>query len=600
MKLGSVLDFNTQGDGKLRLRGTLVQSESGTESYIGCYRGVWNSAYTYYEGDEVSYTHEGTTSTYRYVNATATKGHTPTETLYWQVIAAGVKGEDGTSVKIKDTAYYHFSTLAEAQAATVEAGRKCLIDGTGETVGQPYIAKKYGSGWGTLAVEEGDGYLMYDTGDLWIATATYWQNVGNIKGDKGDTGDTGATGNYTELRFAKNGSTTTAPTLNRTALAPRGWSTTTPTVSTGEYLWVTMAVKTGDGKTLVSQWSTPFRTTPYDGKNGDNGESPVMVYRGVYDSSKTYYGNKNRLDCVKQGTAYYIARIDAGTFSSPAPPDTSKWNAFGASFESIATNLLLAEGANIGDWFISGGKIVSTLDSGNKIELDAKNKRIRVYSVSSGAEYQQETLSNVYIDIDANTGIVKTRDSSYNTAYISPTGIFANRAGTQCVAASTGCDQRASLVGLGFGALNKSSWGMDTDERLVAGVYGNASNTGTAPYYGGYFFNLKVKGLVLGIKYITSSGVYLTDAMTHVVGFGSSRYIVYLPAATREGQTIFLKQWWSGSLRIYPRSGQKLYDDHTENEYYDVSEGQMVIATFAKAAINGESVEVWLINRIKY
>ncbi len=427
MKLGSVFDFNSQGDGKLRLRGTLVQSESGTESYIGCYRGVWNSAYTYYNGDEVSYTHDGTTSTFRYINATASKGHTPTETLYWQVIAAGVKGEDG-----------------------------------------------------------------------------------------------------------------------------------------------------------------------------EDGESPVMVYRGVYDSSKTYYGNKSRLDCVKQGTEYYIARIDAGTFSSPAPPDTSKWNAFGASFESIATNLLLAEGANIGDWFISGGKIVSTLNSGNKIELDAKNKRIRVYSVSSSSTYQQETLSNVYINIDAETGQIEARDSSYNTAYISPTGIFANRAGTQCVAASTGYDQRASVVGLGWGNLNKGTWSFGADEKLIAGVYGSASNSGTAPSYGGYFYNLKVKGLILGIKYITSSGVYLTDAMTHVVGFGSSRYIVYLPAATREGQTIFLKQWWSGSLRIYPRSGQKLYDDHTENEYYDVSEGQMVIATFAKAAINGDNVEVWLINRFKY
>ena len=88
--------------------------------------------------------------------------------------------------------------------------------------------------------------------------------------------------------------------------------------------------------------------------------------------------------------------------------------------------------------------------------------------------------------------------------------------------------------------------------------------------------------------------------MSFVVGFGSTRYIVYLPASTREGQTILLKQWWTGSLRVYPRSGQKIYDYHTENEYYDVGEGQMLIATFVKAAINGESVEVWLVNRIKF
>ena len=39
-----------------------------------------------------------------------------------------------------------------------------------------------------------------------------------------------------------------------------------------------------------------------DGKPGDKGEkgdSPVLVYRGIYDSSKTYYGNSKRLDAVK-------------------------------------------------------------------------------------------------------------------------------------------------------------------------------------------------------------------------------------------------------------------------------------------------------------
>lgn len=59
MKLGDSLEFNKEGDGKLRLKGTLVQSESGTESYIGCYRGVYNSSYTYYNGDEVIYSVNG-------------------------------------------------------------------------------------------------------------------------------------------------------------------------------------------------------------------------------------------------------------------------------------------------------------------------------------------------------------------------------------------------------------------------------------------------------------------------------------------------------------------------------------------------------------
>ena len=502
LKLGDALIFNSDGTRKLILKGTMVQSESGATEYIGCYRGVYNSAYTYYQGDEVSYNVNGMTSTYRYIYATPSRGVPPTSTVYWQVIAQGAKGQDG------------------------------------------------------------------------------------------------ADGNYTELRFAVNGSTTNPPTLNTTALNPTGWSTAMPTVNKGYYLWFTRAFKTGNGGQLVSNWSTPVRMTAQDGKDGANGKSPVMVFRGQYDSSKKYYGNDNRLDAVKYGDTYYIARIDAGEFSTPAPPDSSKWNAFGASFESIATNLLLAEGANIGDWFISGGKIVSTLTGENKISLDAKNSRIEVVSASSGGAYSQENLGS-RIDIDANHGIVEARskDGYSATSYISPTGILSNRAGTQCVAACTGMTQRAAICGLGYGNLNKDDWQFGRDSNLIAGVYGYSSNSGTAPDYGGYFLKLKAKGLILETKYIETSGTYLTDTITNVVGFGSSRLNVYLPAATREGQTIFVKQWWSGSMRFYPRSGQKIYSDTSENEYYDFRRGQGGIFTFVRSRINGESVAVWLVSR---
>lgn len=568
MKLGSVLDFNSEGDGKLRLKGTLVQSQSGEENYIGCFRGKYNSSYTYYQGDEVTYTVNNNTSTYRYINATPSRGIAPTNTVYWQIIAQGSKGEngaDGTSVKIK-------GSLDNASQLPASGN------------------------------EEGDGYLI--DGNLYVWDGSKWKNVGTIKGDKGDPGSPGAPGedaDYYELRYAKNGSTTSPPSLSKTSVNPSGWTTTQPTLSAGQYLWLTIAKKSADGKTLVQQWSTPVRITPYDGKDGADGSSPVMVYRGVYDSSKTYYGNKYRLDCVKQGSTYYIARVDAGTFKGIAPPDANKWNSFGASFESIATNLLLAEGANIGDWFIKSGKIVSTLASGNIIELDAKNNRIQITSARSGGDYSMETSLGSIIRLDAYSGIVETRSKTSNyTSYMSPSGLFANRAGTQCVAASTGYDQRASVCGLGWGNLSKSAWSLGTDEKLVAGVYGTASNSSTAPYYGGYFRLLKAMGLVYGTKYITSSGVYLTDYMSLVVGFTNGRANVYLPASSREGQTIILKQWWTGYMRIYPRSGQKLYDDNTENEYYDVGCGQEVIAHFVRASINGENVQVWLLSRYKF
>lgn len=570
MKLGSVLDFNSQGDGKLRLQGTIVQSQSGAEEYIGCYRGVYNAAYTYYRGDEVTYTVNGMTSTYRYIYATPAKGVAPTSTAYWQVIAQGSKGADG------------------------EKGTSITIKGTlSSSANLP-----------TPPADPSDCYVIGQ--DLWVWDGSKWYNAGQFKGDKGDKGDAGddgADGNYTELRFAVNGSTTTPPALSTTTLNPSGWTTTVPTVSTGKYLWMTRAVKTGDGATLVSQWSTPVRMTPYDGKDGANGKSPVMVFRGTYSSTKTYYGNDNRLDCVKYGDTYYIARIDAGTFSGKAPTNTAYWNSFGASFESIATNLLLAEGANIGDWYISGGKIVSTLENGNRIELDAVNKRIRIISSSSGGDYSQETLGS-NITLDANSGIVEARATGGTSAvsYLSPTGVFANRAGTQCVSSTTGMTQRAAIVGLGFGNLNRDAWSGNSDSNCLAGVYGVASNSGTAPCYGGLFQILKAYGLILNVEYINSTvtSKYIYDSDSMVVSFTTKTCVTYLPAATREGQIIFMKQVGTGIMRVYPRGSQLLYDDNTQNDYYDVGCGQMLIAVFCRCSINGVSSEVWWVNRIKW
>lgn len=537
MKLGDALDFNSAGDGKLRIKGTIVQSQSGQESYIGCYRGEYNASYTYYNGDEVTFTKDGNTSTYRMFSDTPVNGIEPTNTLYWQVVAQGSKGADGTSVKIKGQAYAHYSTKEEWD----QDRRKpvVLIDKytltSGETTEDKYcVVKKLGrpfagaaEGWMTVYAEEGDTYIMNSddealNGCMYVPQTDKWQNVGRIKGDKGDTGQEGAAGKFTELRYAKNGSTTTPPALSKSRLNPSGWTTEVPTVASLEYLWQTTAVKSGDGKTLLSQWSTPVRVTPYngvdgqdgaDGKDGTNGRgirsvteyygvsqnsnvrptvwsvskvptlsetnkylwnyeriiytdgssvttpaviigcygdkgrgivsitemylatnlstgvtkntigwsssvqdisasrpylynyeiikytdntteetdvaligrwgadgsdgqdgrdgvSAASVYRGEYSSTKRYYGNSFRIDIVKYNSAYYISRVDApngsGGFTGVAPTNTNYWNAYGASFESVATSLLLAELANIAGFIFRNNRLESqTLSDGS-------------------------------------------------------------------------------------------------------------------------------------------------------------------------------------------------------------------------------------------
>lgn len=445
MKLGSVLDFNSEGDGKLRLKGTLVQSQSGEENYIGCFRGTYNATYTYYQGDEVVFTVSGVTSSYRYINETPGKGIEPTRSTHWQVIAQGSKGDkgdqgiqgipgqDGEPGKDGKTSYFHikyssvpnptsasqmtetpsdyvgtYVDYTEADSEDPAKYKWARFKGYNGNDGLPgvngadgktsYLHIKY-SDDGGLSFTRGVGMRLLKAGAISLVgsgvkfldeagkTTAGWNGetpgkwIGmyhdftkedsldpamytwtKIKGEDGGQGEKGDAGNFTELRFAKNGSTTTPPELVSSDIDPSGWTTAMPEVGTAEYLWMTSAVKNGAGTVLISQWTIPVRVTPYDGKDGQDGEdgkSPAMVYRGEYSASKTYYGNQYRLDCVKYSGTYYIARIDAGTFSGSAPTDTNKWNPFGASFESVATQLLLAENANIAGWIFRNNRLES-------------------------------------------------------------------------------------------------------------------------------------------------------------------------------------------------------------------------------------------------
>lgn len=417
---------------------------------------------------------------------------------------------------------------------------------------------------------------------------------------------------YQEYRFAKNGSTTSAPSLVKTDAEPSGWTTTQPSVGTLQYLWMTIATKSATGA-LLTNWSDPVRITPYDGKDGENGKSPALVYRGVYDSRKTYYGNQYRVDAVKHNGIYYVARIDAGSFSNVLPTSTSKWNPFGAQFESIATNLLLAEGANIGDWFISQGKIVSTLETGNKITLDAKGGEVLLETSDNDydnimSEYGNQFGANIRLSLNRGNVEVHAKNSpsySTGTSYLSPTGIFSNMAGTDGMPSSSGYTHRGAIVGLGFANVAKRTWSVNMVDTIIAGVYGRADNSGTAPAFGGFFYNLYAGGLILGRKCITESGTkghssYLSGSDSVVIGYSHYDETVYLPSNPTEGQVIFVKQWWSGKMTFKPLTGHCIYDDTSENFDYPFAEGQGGMFVFTIGYVNDVKKEAWIVSRWKF
>lgn len=632
----SYFDWNTKGDKKLRLKGTIVQSESGDESPIGCFRGVYDNSYTYYWGDEVIYDDGTGYSMYRFVSKNPVKGISPNNSNYWIIVAqrgvgisntdvlyaisssnttAPTSGWQTTAPAWKDGYYIWSKTkVVYTDGDIVYTDAACITGGKGETgngissiIEQYYLSSSATSllngSWSNSRPTWKNGWY------IWTRSVINYTNGNSITteaicvtGEKGETGDDGINGDYFEYRYAVNGSRSTPPSLSKTSRNPSGWSTTVPTVGNLQYLWFTVAKINGETNSLIQNWSTPARQTPYDGVDGRNGDTgPTMVYRGVYGSSKVYYGTSKRVDAVKYNGHYYVARVDAGNgFQNHVPTDTAYWNDFGAEFESIATNLLLAEGANIGDWFMSGGKIVSTLLYGNKIILDASMARILIESSRSGGDYSESQYQGSKITIDANNGLIEARSKSNSrVAYMSPTGIFCNNAETQAVSAILGYTHKASIVGIGFGTVNKSDW---NNENFLAGVYGRASNSGTAPAYGGFFQNLMAAGLFLHRKAIeeSSSSVYLSETDSLVIGYSRKQQIVYLPSDGVIGRTIFFKQWWTGYMRVYPRSGNVLYDDHTQNDYYDIGEGQGAIFHFTVGYVDGVKKSAWLVSRYKF
>lgn len=882
----SYIDYNVQQRGQITLHNVRLLSTSGDSSEIGVYRGEYNASYVYYKGDEVSYTNNGVTATYRYIYSEPTKGYAPTVGTYWQCIA---KGKDGR------TSYTHFKYSND--------GGLSFTGNNGEDPGS-YLGQ----------------YTDFEEMDSSDPTRYTWAL---IQGEAGNSGVDAAASSYFECRYAKNGSTVEPPTLDATALEPRGWSLQMPSVGKLEYLWMSMAQKsklveqtychipftakdgckdkTGNYSTelgsggsivtegdrqflslpndsdlrikydlpfgenftiffwfktdqkkigwaiqdaaftlnmkemdvkpgtwmhlafrfsdrtvscflngarqataslnkkligftvydsnmyasancydefrmvngalddvdivkvyqdkadkLLSNWSVPTRISPYDGKDGvsimaryssdkqnwhtsfktgdlwmqtssDSGntwgeackivgeagtngkytdysfatskdlttkdvftsptiyttwsDAPVAttkdypylwmkvvevdsngkksqarytrltgdpgkdgvdgapgtpgkdgrdgidgkdgrdgtdgyslapIYRGEYSASKTYYGTQYRVDIVKYNGIYYVARVDAGTFSNVAPTNTSKWNPFGAQFESIATNLLLAEGANIGDWFLSGGKIVSTLSttSSGKITLDAKGGLIQVESAISGGDHSLYTTMGAKITLDANRGVIQATAKnapSYTTgtAYMSPSGIFANMAGTDSISASTGRTHRSAIVGLGFANVSKSVYELNADETLVAGVYGRADNQGTAPAYGGYFWDLKACGLILNTKFISDNSSYsercLSKSVSFVIGLCNKNVVedVYLPNDTKNGRIIKFKQMGAGAMRVRAQSGQHIYDDTSENDYYYCSEGECLEFVFGIWVKGSITTNVWTVSKYK-
>ncbi len=149
---------------------------------------------------------------------------------------------------------------------------------------------------------------------------------------------------------------------------------------------------------------------------------------------------------------------------------------------------------------IEKGQIKILAKSGNnEINIDTELMKIELVSENSGGAFSGDTTLGSIIKLDANSGDISVRalDGS-SVSYISPTGIFTNKAETQMYSAAAGSNfattAKSAIVGLGNGSVNfheifndRYPEGQYRHYPFVAGIYARASNSGNAPAYAAYF-----------------------------------------------------------------------------------------------------------------
>ncbi|MDB0602369.1 hypothetical protein PL373_14705 [Tenacibaculum maritimum] len=373
-----------------------------------------------------------------------------------------------------------------------------------------------------------------------------WSKIVGSQGNQGVQGADGVNGEtyYTWVKYSDNS--------DGTGLYD------TPTANT-QYIGISVNnnVQSESSNKADYVWSKFKGEDGTDGADGVDGQDgPGIVYRGIFNQSTLYYNNSIRRDVVKYTDGnYYIYK---GTNGVALAWSTSNWETFGAQFDSVATNLLLAENANIADWIIKDGKITSQNEYNGtpRAQFDGANGKITLvspmttYTNSGGSRTYEHTLK-----LDSTQGRLEARhtgDSYQNSgvSYVDSEGVFANFAGTQALPKSSGLEIKGAVVGLGFGKLNKAAYGSNDD--AIAGVVGRAYNSASnpAPAFGGLFFGLKTYGLFFNVKTVTGSSHYVTGSEDYISCYYSGTTNIYLPTSERHpGRVIYVKRI-NGGVRV--------------------------------------------------
>lgn len=453
------------------------------------------------------------------------------------------------------------------------------------------------SGWSDAPTGVGIWWMSKATIDASTGKAGAWSTPIRVTGEDGEPGP------HTDFKYAKNNSTTTAPALVKTDRTPAGWSDTPPSLSSGEYLWMTQAEIDANNNLLhpTVGWATPVRISGEqgpkgdDGSPGEDGEDGLQgcIIRLTEWASGVEY--RNDLDLVSNGPRYIdIVTIYANnkqlkfqcsqthTSSNSNKPAAGSASAYWQQLNDmvpIYTPLLFAENAVIN--FLQGMEFVvhnsKTDISVNTIIAGLVGGDIPLFvgnSTPSNAPFRvakdgsfvatkaditgtinasSGTIGNFTIDEGALKSTDSFGDMLLSSNLIKFTGSKTNLyLGVDTWPASTG----GALYGPIRAEVSRSAAGGTAGNY---GVYINVTGaalsdgTTTAARQSGNHALYIPEGFITGFRLRnvrTSSNRTLTDMDSVVFSTATREITLTLPSSPKQGQIYFIRKVGSGNVKL--------------------------------------------------
>lgn len=456
------------------------------------------------------------------------------------------------------------------------------------------------SGWSDAPTGVGIWWMSKATIDASTGKAGAWSTPIRVTGEDGEPGP------HTDFKYAKNNSTTTAPALVKTDRTPTGWSDTPPSLSSGEYLWMTQAEIDANNNLLhpTVGWATPVRISGEQGPKGDDGAPGEdgapgkdglqgCIIRLTEWASGVEY--RNDLDLVSNGPRYIdIVTIYANnkqlkfqcsqthTSSASNKPAAGSASAYWQQLNDmvpIYTPLLFAENAVIN--FLQGMEFVvhnsktdisvNTIIAGlvgGDIPLfvgsnTPSNAPFRVAKDGSFVATKADitgtinassgTIGNFTIDKGALKSTDNFGDMLLSSNLIKFTGSKTNLyLGVDTWPASTG----GALYGPIRAEVSRSAAGGTAGNY---GVYINVTGaalsdgTTTAARQSGNHALYIPEGFITGFRLRnvrTSSNRTLTDMDSVVFSTATREITLTLPSSPKQGQIYFIRKVGSGNVKL--------------------------------------------------